>query len=77
MPRPEILDPQGKATQLGLHNLGLDQVGRVRIGKRIELTVEAESEEEAREKLDIACIKLLANTVIEEYSFDLQELTEA
>ena len=65
MPRPEILDPQGKATQLGLHNLGLDQVGRVRIGKRIELTVEAESEEEAREKLDLARKKLLANNVIE------------
>ena len=72
MPRPEILDPQGKATQLGLQNLGLDQVGRVRIGKRIELTVEAESEEEAREKLDLACKKLLANTVIETYEVELK-----
>ncbi|MEL6634102.1 MAG: phosphoribosylformylglycinamidine synthase subunit PurS, partial [Bacteroidota bacterium] len=38
MPRAEILDPQGKATQLGLHNLGLDQIHDVRIGKRIELS---------------------------------------
>jgi phosphoribosylformylglycinamidine synthase PurS subunit len=77
MPRPEILDPQGKATVLGLHNLGFDQIDEVRIGKRIELVVEASSKEVAVEQVESACKKLLANTVIETYQFDLRELSEA
>lgn len=77
MPRPEILDPQGKATTLGLHNLGFDQMGDVRIGKRITLNLEAADEAAAQTMVEDACRKLLANTVIEEFSFELQQLTEA
>ncbi|MDX2282903.1 MAG: phosphoribosylformylglycinamidine synthase subunit PurS [Bacteroidia bacterium] len=71
MPRKEILDPQGKATQLGLHNLGFAQMDQVRIGKRIEMEVEAADEAAARESVEAACRKLLANTITEQFQFEL------
>ena len=72
MTRSEILDPQGKAVKLGLHNLQMDSIDNVRIGKHIRLNVEAESEGQARETVDSACRQLLANLIMEEYSFTLQ-----
>ncbi|MFC0184002.1 phosphoribosylformylglycinamidine synthase [Pseudarcicella hirudinis] len=69
MPQKEILDPQGKAVKLGLHNLGIDSVDNVRIGKHITLEVEAESQKAAEEQVEIACKKLLANIIMEEFSF--------
>ncbi|GAB4404052.1 MAG: phosphoribosylformylglycinamidine synthase subunit PurS [Bacteroidia bacterium] len=74
MPRPEILDPQGKATLLGLHNLGFDSIETARIGKRIEVALDARDEADAAATVDEACRKLLANLVIERYSFELQVL---
>ncbi len=71
MPQAEILDPQGKAVQLGLHNLNMDAIDGVRIGKHIRLTVEAASEEAANQAVDNACRLLLANLIMEEYSFRL------
>jgi phosphoribosylformylglycinamidine synthase subunit PurS len=71
MPRREILDPQGKASLLGLHNLGFEEVSGLRIGKRIELEVSADDEAHARARVEEACRKLLANTIIEQYQFDL------
>lgn len=71
MPREEILDPQGKATLSGLHNLGFDNIDQVRIGKRIEIEIEAASREMAEASVNEACKKLLANTVIEQYEFEL------
>ena len=71
MPQKEILDPQGKAVKLGLHNLRIDAVGDVRIGKHIRLEVEAENEETARATVDTACRQLLANLIMEEFSFTL------
>ena len=71
MPRPELLDPQGKAVLLGLQNLGIDQAGSVRIGKHITLQLEAENEQTAREMVDNACKKLLANLIMEQYSYEL------
>jgi len=73
MPRPELLDPQGKAVLLGLEHLGLDQVDDVRIGKHITLQLEAETEEIAREKVEKACSKLLANLIMESYSYELKQ----
>ncbi|WP_018479641.1 phosphoribosylformylglycinamidine synthase subunit PurS [Pontibacter roseus] len=73
MPRPELLDPQGKAVLLGLEHLGLDQVDDVRIGKHITLQLEAENEEIAREKVEKACSKLLANLIMESYTYELQQ----
>ncbi|GAB3974112.1 phosphoribosylformylglycinamidine synthase subunit PurS [Spirosoma terrae] len=72
MTRSEILDPQGKAVKLGLHNLQMDTIDNVRIGKHIRLEVEAESQEKAKETVDTACRQLLANLIMEEYSFELQ-----
>lgn len=72
MTRSEILDPQGKAVKLGLHNLQMDNIDNVRIGKHIRLEVEADSQEKAQETVDTACRQLLANLIMEEYSFELQ-----
>ncbi len=74
MPRPELLDPQGKATTLGLTNLGLAGVDDLRIGKRIQLDLEAEDRATAEATVDEACKKLLANLIMESYEFELVEL---
>ncbi len=74
MPRPELLDPQGKATSLGLQNLGLENIDDIRIGKRVHLDIEAGSKDEAEAKVDDACKKLLANLIMESYEFELEEL---
>ena len=70
MPLKELLDPQGKAVASSMVNL----VSDVRIGKHIELSLQANSENEAREKVETACNKLLANPLIEYYEFDLAEM---
>ena len=72
MPLKEILDPQGKAVTGSMKNLGLSEIHNVRIGKHITLEVEAGSESEAREKVDQACKKLLANLIMESYDFELR-----
>jgi phosphoribosylformylglycinamidine synthase subunit PurS len=72
MPQKEILDPQGKAVKLGLHNLNMDSIDNVRIGKHIRLEVEAATEDEARNTVDAACRQLLANLIMEEYSITLK-----
>ena len=72
MPQKEILDPQGKAVKLGLHNLNMDTIDNVRVGKHIRLEVEADSEAQARETVDSACRQLLANLIMEEYSITLK-----
>lgn len=74
--RPSVLDPAGVAVQSGLKHMGYENVEGVRIGKYVELTVNAESEAVAREQLDVICDRLLANPVIENYRFELSELKE-
>lgn len=71
MPQKEILDPQGKAVKLGLHNLGMNGINNVRIGKHITLEVEAENQAEAEAQVKTACEKLLANLIMEEFSFEV------
>ena len=73
--RPSVLDPAGTAVQSGLQHMGYDNIEQVRIGKYIEVTLKAESEEAAREQLNHACDQLLANPVIENYRFDLKEMS--
>lgn len=75
--RPSVLDPAGVAIQSGLKQLGYDTVEGVRIGKYIELSLAAENETSAKEQLDQICDRLLANPVIENYRFELQELAIA
>lgn len=74
MPMAEILDPQGKAVALGLQNLGISQVADVRVGKHIKLVFDADSETQANEVVETACKKLLANLIMEEYSFTIRPL---
>jgi phosphoribosylformylglycinamidine synthase subunit PurS len=74
MPLKELLDPQGKAVQLGLGNLGITEVENVRIGKHITLQLNAENEEKAKEIVETTCKKLLANLIMEQYHFTLSVL---
>ncbi|WP_118975897.1 phosphoribosylformylglycinamidine synthase subunit PurS [Taibaiella koreensis] len=73
MPLKELLDPQGKAVTESLHNLGLASINQVRVGKHITLSLEAASQDEARNKTEEACKKLLANQVMESYTFEITE----
>jgi phosphoribosylformylglycinamidine synthase subunit PurS len=75
MPQPEILDPQGKAVQLGLHNLQLDQISQVRIGKHISLSIEAPDEATAYQLVDTACRQLLANLIMDVYTITIRPAT--
>lgn len=70
-PKRGILDPQGRAVEHSLKSLGFDQVDGVRIGKYIELKVGAASDAEARKIVTRMCDQLLANTVIEDYRFEV------
>jgi len=70
--RPSILDPKGKAAHHALENLGLNQVEKVRIGKFIELDVNADSEDAARSIVESACSKLLANEVMEDFTIEIE-----
>ena len=77
MPLDALLDPQGKAVTASMGNLGLSEITNVRIGKHITLKVSAGSKEEAEQKVDDACKKLLANQIMEKYSFTIEEAVEA
>ena len=67
-----VLDPQGKAVQHALGALGFGEVGDVRIGKYIELDLGNADEGKAREHVDAMCRQLLANTVIENYTIEVE-----
>ncbi|MEO0066378.1 MAG: hypothetical protein RI983_1704 [Bacteroidota bacterium] len=71
MPLKDLLDPQGKAVLGGLANLGIHQVEDVRVGKRITLSVEAASAEEAKQIAEKAAKELLANQVMEFFEISL------
>ncbi len=73
MPLKELLDPQGKAVTGSLHNLGLAQVSDVRVGKHINLAIEAASADEAKTLASDACKKLLANQVMESFDVTITE----
>ncbi|MCB1174886.1 MAG: phosphoribosylformylglycinamidine synthase subunit PurS [Leptospiraceae bacterium] len=70
--KESILDPQGQAVLHALHNLNHDEVKDVRIGKYIELQLDAGSEAEARRLVEEHCQNLLANPVIESHRFDIE-----
>lgn len=74
MPLKALLDPQGKAVTSSLKNLNLSEIENVRIGKHISLEVEADSENTAKEKVEEACKKILANHLMESYHFELTPL---
>jgi phosphoribosylformylglycinamidine synthase PurS subunit len=70
-PKPGILDPQGRAVEGSLGHLGIDGVSGVRVGRRVELTVDAPSEGEARSIVDRLASELLSNPLIEAYAVEL------
>ena len=76
IPRPGLLDPEGKAIQHALHSLDYEQVQEVRVGKLLYLDVEAASSEEAREGADAMCRRLLANPVTEDFEIDVRDAAE-
>jgi phosphoribosylformylglycinamidine synthase PurS subunit len=67
--KKSILDPQGKAVEQGIHSLGYPSVSEVRIGKYIEMNVDANSREEAERMTREISDKLLANLVMESFTF--------
>ena len=75
MPMEEILDPQGKVVTQSLHNLGLQSIDDVRIGKHINLLVEAPNKQDAEDMVSTACKKLLANLIMERYAFQVSDLS--
>jgi phosphoribosylformylglycinamidine synthase len=74
MPQEALLDPQGKAVTNSMPGIGLPEISGVRVGRHIRLFVEAENEKVAREKVDEACKKLLANLIMETYEFQIDQL---
>ncbi len=76
IPRPGLLDPEGKAIQSALGSLDYEQVHEVRVGKLLYLDVEAASAEEARDGADAMCRRLLANPVTEDFEIDVREAAE-
>lgn len=70
--REGVLDPQGQAVRDGLFSMGYAGVRDVRVGRHIEIELEAAGEAEARAAVDEMTRRLLANPVIEEYRFTLQ-----
>ena len=69
--KKKILDPQGKAIESSLHNLGFSNLAGVRTGKNIEISINENSLEQAKSTVQSACEKLLANSVTEEYEYEI------
>jgi len=72
--KKEVLDPQGDTVKRSLATFGYDKVLSVRVGKYIEIRLDASDREEAARMLDEMCRRLLANPVIEEYRVEVAEL---
>jgi phosphoribosylformylglycinamidine synthase len=77
LPKPGILDPQGRAVELSLPHLNVTNVSKVRIGRRAELTVIAPTEAEARGVVDRLASELLSNPLIEVFAVELLEATSS
>ena len=72
--KPTVSDPQGLTVLAGLKDLSFKTVDSVRVGKYIEVKLTDRHVHQAMERVDEMCRQLLANPVIEEYRFELEEL---
>jgi phosphoribosylformylglycinamidine synthase PurS subunit len=72
-PKKDVLDPQGKAIEHSLHALGYTEARDVHLGKYVELSLDGVDRQAAERRTDEICRKLLANGVIEDYRFELDE----
>jgi phosphoribosylformylglycinamidine synthase PurS subunit len=70
-----VNDPQGLTIADGLRTLGFSEVEGVRAGKYLEISLTAAGPDEARTRIDAMCEKVLANPIIENYRFDIEEIT--
>ena len=77
LPKPGILDPQGRAVELSLPHLEIINVSSVRVGRRAELTVTAESEPQARYVVEKLARNMLSNPLIETFGIELLEGTSS
>ena len=75
--RPSVLDPAGEATRAAAALLGVDGVSKLRIGKAVEVELEAPDAQTARAKLELLSDRLLANPVIENWTLELKDDTSA
>ena len=73
MPLDALLDPQGKAVTSSMKNIGLGMIDGVRIGRHVRLFVEASDKSDAEQKVEQACKELLANQIMESYTFSVEE----
>jgi len=72
--RTSILDPQGKAVEIGAKNLGIKNIKNTRIGKYIEFDVDTNDKSAAKDEVNNYCKKLLANPIMEDFEFTLDEV---
>ena len=73
--KPTVNDPQGLTILGGLKTLGFDTVSRVRAGKYLEVSLDEPQRQAAAQQVEEMCRQLLANPVIEEYHYELEEVT--
>jgi phosphoribosylformylglycinamidine synthase subunit PurS len=76
-PKPGILDPQGRAIEGSLGHLGVEGVSGVRVGRRVELTVEADTESEARATVERLAQDLFSNPLIESFAIEWVDIHPA
>ena len=74
LPKDGILDPQGRAVEGSLGHLGVEGVSGVRVGRRVELTVEAETETDARATVERLASELFSNPLIESFSIEWSDI---
>ena len=72
--KPTVNDPQGLTIKGALHNLGFTEVTSVRAGKYMEVKIDADNQDNAQGQIDQMCSKLLANPVIENYRFEIEQI---
>ena len=73
MPLKNLLDPQGKTVHHSMEKMGFKEVSNVRIGKHITMEIEADNKEQAMERVNEACNKILANPVMEGFEYTIKE----
>tara|TARA_B100000212_G_scaffold224291_1_gene170237 strand:+ start:514 stop:768 length:255 start_codon:yes stop_codon:yes gene_type:complete len=71
--RPSVLDPAGEAIKSASNKLGVDGINSLRIGKLIEVELEASQENEVKQKIELLCDRLFANNVIEDYEYQFEK----
>ncbi len=75
--RPSVLDPAGEATRAAASRLGVDGISKLRIGKAIEVELNAPDAQSARQQLELLSDRLLANPVIEDWDLELKDDSNA